>query len=130
MNQNLMKSTFARLAPDPQLACRIEQALRDRPEQTAMAQQNRRLKPAAAISLAVLVVLSASLLFGRLMHRPSGETRATSSASVTHAGTTGGATTGTPADTTGASLMPLSFSSRQDLIAAIRNRLHTEAHKG
>jgi hypothetical protein len=129
MNQILMKSTFAKLAPDPQLADRIEQALRDRPEQKMMAQQSRRLKPAAAIGLAVLVVLSASLLFGHLMHRPSGETRATSSASVTHAGTTAGATTGTPAGTTGASLMPLSFNSRQNLIAAIRANDEHESYR-
>lgn len=133
MNQNIMKSTFARLAPDPQLSCRIEQALRNRPEQTVMAQQSRRLKPATAISLAVLVILSAGLLFGRLVHRPSGETRVTSSASVTHAGTTagttGGATTGTTAGTTGASLMPLSFNSRQDLITAIRKNDEHESYR-
>ncbi|MDW7657448.1 MAG: hypothetical protein SCM11_09780 [Bacillota bacterium] len=133
MNQILMKSTFAKLAPDPQLDCRIEQALRDRPEQKMMAQQSRRLKPAFAIGLAVLLVLSASLLFGRLMHRPSGQTQVTSSASVTHAGTTAGttagATTGTPAETTGASLMPLSFNSKQDLIAAIGKNDEHESYR-
>lgn len=129
MNQILMKSTFAKLAPDPQLAGRIKQALRDRPGQKIMAQQSRRLKPAAAVGLAVLVVLSASLLFGHLMHRPSGQTRVTSSASVTHAGTSAGATTGTPAGTTGASLMPLSFNSKQDLIAAIGKNDEHESYR-